>query len=349
MRPTTGLRTPRNTCSRSSADSGRNTVLDASYVGTQSHHLLVLEEANPGNPALCLALSNPANLAPGQTPCGPFNESNVFTTASGQVINGTRGPLGPNFGSDTNQTTIGNSNYNSLQVTLRHTSGPLQLLAAYTFSKSLDQSSNLGEEVNPLNPSLSRALSAFDITHNFVVSYNYQIPFERLLHAANRWTSGMGIFRDHALQQRLAGDARQLWRQLASGRGAERDQQLWSRLEPDVAPGSLNLNHNPRNGLQYFNAALFSDNALGTPGNASRRYFHGPGMENFDMALVKNLRLTESNCPAIPNRSVQRFQSRSVLRTASGGWQHQQRDVRAGGERGDAQAGANGREVRVLK
>jgi hypothetical protein len=119
------------------------------------------EEANPGNPALCLQLSNPANLAPGQTPCGPFNESNVFTTASGQTIDGTRGPLGSNFGSDTMETTIGNSNYNSLQVTLRHTSGPLQLLAAYTYSKSLDQSSNLGEEVNPLNPSLSRALVRF--------------------------------------------------------------------------------------------------------------------------------------------------------------------------------------------
>ena len=92
----------------------------------------MLQEANPGNPALCLQLSNPANLAPGQTPCGPFSESNVFITAGGQTINGTRGPLGPNFGSDTLETTIGNSHYNSLQVTLRHTSGPLQLLAAYT-------------------------------------------------------------------------------------------------------------------------------------------------------------------------------------------------------------------------
>ena len=172
---------------------GNNTVLDASYVGTQAHHLLVLEEANPGNPALCLQLSNPANLAPGQTPCGPFSESNVFTTASGQVINGTRGPLGPNFGSDTAETTIGNSNYNSLQVTLRHTSGPLQLLAAYTYSKSLDQSSNLGEEVNPLNPSLSRALSAFDITHNFVVSYNYQLPVCAFVPRHEPLDAGMGI------------------------------------------------------------------------------------------------------------------------------------------------------------
>ena len=127
------------------------------------------------------------------------------------------------------ETTIGNSNYNSLQVTLRHTSGPLQLLAAYTYSKSLDQSSNLGEEVNPLNPSLSRALSAFDITQNFVVSYSYQLPFARFLHAANRWTAGMGTLRNHALQHRSAGDAHQLRRQLAAGRGAKRDQQLWRR------------------------------------------------------------------------------------------------------------------------
>jgi hypothetical protein len=272
---------------------GNNTVLGVSYVGTQAHHLLVLSEANPGNPALCLQLSNPANLAPGQVPCGPFSESGVFTTASGQVINGTRGPLGPNFGSDTEETTIGNSNYNSLQVTVRHTSGPLQLLAAYTYSKSLDQSSNLGEEVNPFNPSLSKALSAFDITHNFVVSYSYQLPFERLFRAKNRLTQGWefsGITRlTTGLPVTLVnyGDNSLL--------GAEPNGiNNYGIDEPDVAAGSLNLNHNPRNGQPYFNAGLFSENALGTPGDASRRYFHGPGMENFDMALLKNLRLTES-------------------------------------------------------
>jgi hypothetical protein len=64
--------------------------------------------------------------------------------------------------------------------------------------------------------------------------------------------------------------------------------------EPDVAAGSLDLNRNTRNVRPYFNTGLFSENALGMPGNASRRYFHGPGMQNFDMALLKNLPLTES-------------------------------------------------------
>ena len=270
-----------------------DTVLDVSYVGTQAHHLLVLEEANPGNPELCLQLSNPVNLAAGQAPCGPFSETNAFTTATGRVINGTRGPLGPNFGSDTLETTIGNSNYNSLQISLRHTSGPLQLLAAYTYSKSLDQSSNLGEEVNPLNPSLSKALSAFDMRRNFVVSYSYQIPFERFLHAISRWTRGWelsGITRfSTGLPVTLInyGDNSLL--------GAEPNGiNNYGVDEPDVAAGSLNLNRNPRNGQPYFNTGLFSENALGTPGNASRRYFDGPGMENLDMALLKDLRLTES-------------------------------------------------------
>src|SRR5271168_2991678 len=169
---------------------GNNTVVSVNYVGTQGHRLLVLEEANPGDPSLCLFLSNPANLAPGQTPCGPFGEDTQYTTSTGQVFNGTRGPLGSNFGSNANQATIGNSNYNSLQVTLRHTTRGLTVLAGYTFSKSEDQSSNLGEAVSPLNPALSKALSSFDVKHNFVVSYNYQLPFEQLFRASNAWTRG---------------------------------------------------------------------------------------------------------------------------------------------------------------
>ena len=272
---------------------GSNTLLSMSYVGTQAHHLPVLVEANPGNPTLCLQLSNPANLAPGQAACGPFGESNVYTTASGQVINGTRGPLGPNFGSDTNQATIGNSNYNALQASVRHTSGRLQLLAGYTYSKSQDQSSSLGEEVNPLDPALSKALSAFDIKHNFVVSYSYQIPFERLFHTANRWTQGWevsGITRfSSGFPVTLVnyGDNSLL--------GAEPNGiNNFGIDEPNVAPGRLDLNRNPRNGQPYFNTALFSENALGTPGNAQRRFFYGPGTDNYDMALLKIVRLTES-------------------------------------------------------
>jgi hypothetical protein len=271
---------------------GNNTVVSLNYVGTQGHRLLVLEEANPGDPALCLFLSNPANLAPGQTPCGPFGEDTQYTTSTGQFFNGTRGPLGSNFGSNANQTTIGNSSYNALQVTLRHTTRRLTVLAGYTFSKSQDQSSNLGEAVNPLNPALSKALSSFDVKHNFVVSYNYQLPFEKLFRASNAWTRGWEISGITHFSSGLPvtlvnfGDNSLL--------GAEPNGiNNFGVDEPDYTGGALNLNSNPRNDQAYFNTSAFTENALGTPGTAKRRFFYGPGMNNYDLALLRNVRLTE--------------------------------------------------------
>ncbi len=272
---------------------GANTVLSASYVGTTGHQSLVMVEANPGDPALCLSLSQPSEVAPGSPTCGPFGESNLFTRASGQLINGTRGPLGFNFGSDTNQATIGKANYNALELSLRHTSAQLELSVGYTYGKSMDDSSNLGEEVNPIDPSLSYALSSFDIRHNFVVSYNYRLPFEHLFAASNRWTEGWelsGITHfNSGLPVTLVsyGDNSLL--------GAEPNGiNNYGVDEPDFTPGVLDLNHNPRNGHPYFNTSLFSVNALGTPGTANRRFFSGPGTCNFDIALLKNVRLTES-------------------------------------------------------
>ncbi len=280
---------------------GANTVLSVNYIGTQGHRLLVLEEANPGNPALCLALSDPNNLAPenpAQTPCGPFGEDSQYITSSGspfggKVFQGTRGPLGSNFGSNANQATIGNSNYNALQVTLRHNSKRLSVLAGYTYSKSQDQSSNLGEGINPVNPALSRALSAFDVRHNFVVSYSYKIPFETFFRASNRWTEGWELSGITHFTSGLPvtlinfGDNSLL--------GAEPNGvNNFGVDEPDYLGGTLHLNLNPRNGGPYFDTSQFPENALGTPGTAKRRFFYGPGLDNYDIALLKNVRMTES-------------------------------------------------------
>jgi hypothetical protein len=270
-----------------------NTLLSASYVGTQAHRLLVLVEANPGDPALCLSLSQPSDVMPGTPTCGPFGESNVFTAASGQVINGTRGPLGPNFGSDANQATIGNSSYNALQLSLRHTSGRLQFFAGYTFSKSMDQASNVGEQVNPINPALSKALSAFDVKHNFVISYNYELPIDRLFRVKNRWTQGWAI---SGITRFSSGFPVTLFNYGDNSLlGAEPNGiNNFGVDEPDFTPGPFDLNHNPRNGQPYFNTSLFSLQPLGTPGNSPRRFFYGPGINNFDMALLKTVRLKES-------------------------------------------------------
>jgi hypothetical protein len=269
-------------------------LLTASYVGSESHHLLTLVEANPGNPSLCLALSNPANVAPGTATCGPFGESNVYTTASGHVINGTRQALGPNFGSVDWLTTIGNSNYNALQLSIRHVHRRLEWQAGYTYSKSLDNSSSIAEQLNPYNYRASYAPSAFDLKHNFVASYRYEIPIEKLFDARNRMTTGWAISGITRLSTGFpvtftnASDSSLMGTQPDGVNGLGADL-------PDVRPGALNLNQNPRNGLPYFNTSLYSMPALGTPGTSARRLFYGPGLENFDMVLSKTTRLAESS------------------------------------------------------
>lgn len=271
----------------------RNTVLGLSYVGTQDHHLLVLTPANPGNAALCLSVSQPNDVLPGAPTCGPFGESNVYTTAGGKTIPGTRGPFSAQFASVTYQKTIANSNYNALQVSLRRTSGPLDFLVGYTYSKSIDQSSSLAEEIYPYDSSLNRGLSAFDMRHNFVGSFRWDLPMLRLFRASNRVTQGWEL---SGLVRFSTGLPVTLYN--------NNDTSLLGTIPnginnngvdtPNFTPGNLQINTNPRNGKLEFANSLFSLPELGQLGTASRRFFYGPGIENFDLALLKTLSLKES-------------------------------------------------------
>jgi hypothetical protein len=62
----------------------------------------------------------------------------------------------------------------------------------------------------------------------------------------------------------------------------------------NVVPGPLEINSHPASGQPYFNTSLFSLPQLGSPGTASRRLFYGPGMNNWDFALLKDTHLTET-------------------------------------------------------
>jgi len=78
----------------------------------------------------------------------------------------------------------GNSNYHSLQTTLRRTtSRGLTYLVSYTWSKSIDIacSGSFGSEgcqlQDPYNPRADRSVSGFDLPHNFSASAVYELPF----------------------------------------------------------------------------------------------------------------------------------------------------------------------------
>lgn len=271
---------------------GANTVVGASYIGSQGHHLITLLSANPGDPALCLSVSKPSQVAPGSPLCGPFGENGVYTRADGTVINGTRGPLGNNFGSDSHFYNYGNSVYHSLQITAKHNTNRMSLLATYTYGKSLDMASNMQEQLYPYDYTLRRAPSAFDLRHNLVASYRYELPFEKLLGKSRiatgwaltgitRYSTGVPVTLVDLNDNSLTGTNNQG----VNGGGSDL---------PDFAPGNLAINRNPRNGRPYFNTSLFSVAPLGSPGTSPRRFFYGPGLDNWDIALLKVTRFTES-------------------------------------------------------
>lgn len=272
---------------------GADTLVRFGYVGSQAHHLLVVYSANPGNPALCLALSKPSAVAPGSPVCGPFGEDTTFTTASGRIVQGTRTGLGPSFANDGYDASIGNSNYNSFQASVRHSGNGLDLMISYTFSKSIDQASSLSDPVNPYDFSATRALSAFDLKHNLAATYEYRLPFDHFFAHAKGWTRGWaisGITRiSSGFPVTISSDGdRSLMGSIPNGVNNK------SLDLPDFTPGNLNLNHHPGNGRVYFDTSLFSPNAIGTPGSASRRSFYGPGMMNFDLTLRRAFRFAES-------------------------------------------------------
>src|SRR3984957_7630835 len=272
---------------------GQRMMLSASYVGNQSHHLLLVYSANPGNPALCLSLSQPNEVKPGTPTCGPFGEETTYYGANGQVYNGTRQGLGPDFGNDDYDATIGNANYNALEVTLRYTTSSLNFLAGYTWSKSIDQASSISDPGNPYNFSATRALSAFDIPQNLVVSFQYNLPFDKIKHI-RRLTTGWqlsGISRFNSgfpVSLHSDGDNSLMG---SNPNGVNN----YSLDLPDYNGQPLNINKNAgRNGNPYFNINAFSLNALGTPGDVSRRSFIGPGEINFDLAILKTFKISES-------------------------------------------------------
>lgn len=272
---------------------GPKTVFDTTYIGSSTHRQRVLVAENPGNPALCLSLSQPKDVRLGTLTCGPFGEDTVYYPAAGGVVNGTRQQLGPNFGSNALQSNIGRANYNALQVSARHTAGRFEFDASYTYSKSLDLSSSIGEEVNPFNPALSYAISSFDIKHNFVVSYDYQLPFDQIFHPSRLtrgWSlSGITHFATGFPVTMINNGDNSLIGTNPNGVNNS------SIDEPDYDGGSLHLSKNPRNnGNDYFERTAFGMNALGQAGTSKRRFFYGPGEDNYDMAITKNLPLSES-------------------------------------------------------
>jgi hypothetical protein len=164
--------------------------------------------------------------------------------------------------------------------------------ANWTWSHSIDDASDPGTTLNETNLpqnvydlGAEKASSSFDHRHRVVVSFIYQLPVAK---TSSGWT--------HTLfgQWQAGGN-------FTAQSGAPFTVNI-SSDQANIGAGpaqrpnvSANPNDGPKTPQQWFNASVFSMPALFTFGNAPRNAVIGPSLQEFDLSLQKDIRLTESS------------------------------------------------------
>jgi len=277
------------------------TMLELTYDGSFGHHLTLNEDQNPASPALCQSLSQPSDVAPGSPTCGPGGSEGTYTRANGEVVHTTRvGALGSNFQGMGLEANVGNSAYNALFATLGYTANRLNFKVRYILSKGMDNGSGRGDqEFYGGNPNFFRCISDYDSRHNFTANYTYELPFDKVLHFNERITRGWKISGVTQFEQGIPVIVYEY--NDDNSEVGDKGVTPWyqSTDEPVYTPGNIVGDHNPRHAVQqgtayaYFNTSLFQPEAPGQQGNSPRRFFHSPGIDDTDVALIKAVKITE--------------------------------------------------------
>ena len=132
-----------------------------------------------------------AGMIPGLSGCS-YSNGNSCSLNHYPTVFGANAYFNSQFHSLYAWRSVGNANYNALQVSLRkHMSAGLQFDVNYTFSKSIDLSSSAervlpyngtsggvsGNIVNSWSPNQQRGISDFDNTHQLNTDFIYELPF----------------------------------------------------------------------------------------------------------------------------------------------------------------------------
>jgi len=272
----------------------RNLTLEASYVGSASHKLTALVDANP------FVLGTTHRLFNTQPGNNDFSFSYLLEFRN-----------------------VGVANYNSLQVSLNKQQsrtrfwGTTYFTLAYTLAHSIDTSSgfrNRNSQVPAYNSRQFRANSDFDIHQRVSFSGGWDLPFDRLwssgpkrltggwsLYPIFSWRTGfpLDVFAPFAASRSTAGPSAAGDRQIVRANLTGSSGPLPFN-DPRLPQTFLNPCTNlTRTGNFYFNpgsvtclgfpssAAAIANPALRTYGTLPRNAFRGPGRTNLDLAIGK--------------------------------------------------------------
>jgi hypothetical protein len=186
------------------------------------------------------------------------------------------------------------STFNSFQARFqqRYSFG-CTMLVAYTLGKSMDDASGFftsaGDPNFPQdsrNPEAERGRSSFDVRHRFSVSFSYEVPFAR-----DRRDLVGTLLGDWTISGIVA---MQSGRPFTVALLPENDNSNTGRSSlgfgandrPNIS-GSAELSDPGPNG--WFKTSAFSLPQYGTFGNAGRNILDGPGYQNVNLALLKQV------------------------------------------------------------
>ncbi len=216
-------------------------------------------------------------------------------------------PLNPSVGQINAIAWLASNTYHGLNVGVTRRQKGLRLGISYTWGKSIDNSSAsmtggtfLTGVISPLIlfSQYMRGLSDFDVRHNFVFNYLWEIPGPKSAKGAFKWTtSGWqlgGIYRAASglpFTPAIGGDALGV-----------------RNVNPFNMPDRVNSPEcknpvNPGNPDHYIKTQCFvapNPGSAAVPptqpprlGNAGRNSVIGPGIRNFDLSVIKNTKIGE--------------------------------------------------------
>ncbi|HEV2177474.1 MAG TPA: carboxypeptidase regulatory-like domain-containing protein [Terriglobia bacterium] len=285
-----------------------NTLLETVYVGSLGRKLISTADLNFRNPSLLATYNNAGinlDCARPLSGCSGTTDPNaVPTLATGQIL------------ADLSN---GVSASHELQVTLdKRLSHGFETRVAYTLSKTTDLTSGFRARsstfTDPVNYQLDHALADFDATHRLVISGGWQLPFNRAA-GSNRYLKKLAggwnlesivtfqsgnpftIFQNNnsSLQNnfldrpdvlgpiQVFSDPRQnrTFTPTTAGTGS-----CFVPTDANGVTATGNFFFNPTN-LDCATVAAFTFGTLG------RNTLRGPGINNWDLSLIKDTQITE--------------------------------------------------------
>jgi len=294
----------------------KDTLLEVAYVGSKGTNLfLPLENTNP-RPFDYVQAVLGANLSTETSVPDPLGRTDVL----GRTVNVARGSLASpflgfnrlNIFYDAAGSSIRHAAYLSI---IRRVSRGLTFTANYTYGKSIDNASDASPDKNvlttgstagsvtfgaPLNA--DRAISAFDIKHNFNATVLYDLPFGRGREfGIDAWRPLQWLFGDWTVASRIQVRTGFPFLPTISDTNSLSADQTHT-VRPDLVPGvplrnPLWSRDCPLTNLcePYINPAAFMRPLKGQLGDAPRTVdVRGPLQRYVDLSLQKNFPIGKS-------------------------------------------------------